>query len=451
MKRRALLVSSAVGSALWLMNKAAMADQLASTPPAKDSTSAATTIPKEWTDPLSKRKIIRLSEIDNSKSLYFHDNAFTSDSRYMVMNTPKGIGLYNFEQHRHSLLIEGHYEVIMVSYTKPICYARKFTGDAKGKDNANRFDNIEYYAIDIPSGAAKFIGTFPQGFITTVNADDTLMAGAYATRFVELQPGPKVANTDGGYNAVGPDGKPLSFAAAKELRMAERLAKNIPMEIFTIDIATGKRTVVTRSTDWLNHVQFSPADPRKLMYCHEGPWHMVDRIWTIDVDGKNKQKIHRRTMNMEIAGHEFFSFDGNTIYYDVQTPRGEVFWLATYDLETQKRHWYHLQRNEWSVHYQVSRDGKLLAGDGGDSEMVARAKDGKYLYLFEPEIIEDLGVSAPDADQLIRPGKLKSTKLVDMRMHDYKVEPNLQFSPDGKYLVFRSNMHGPIHAYAVIL
>ncbi len=34
-------------------------------------------------------------------------------------------------------------------------------------------------------------------------------------------------------------------------------------------------------------------------------------------------------MNMEIAGHEFFDVDGKTIWYDLQTPRGEVFWLAS--------------------------------------------------------------------------------------------------------------------------
>jgi oligogalacturonide lyase len=36
-----------------------------------------------------------------------------------------------------------------------------------------------------------------------------------------------------------------------------------------------------------------------------------------------------------------------------------------------------------------------------------------------------------------------------MKTHDYRTEPNLQFTPDGKWLVFRSNMHGPIHTYAV--
>ena len=180
MKRRDLLISSAIGSALLMLNKNTMAADVSSSQSATVPIAPKTNgvVPREWIDPISKKKIIRLSQIDNSKSLYFHDNAFTHDSRYMVMNTPRGIGLYDFSTHSHSLLAEGRYEVIMVSYSKPICYARKYTGEFKGKDNAKLFDNVEYYAIDIPSGKQTFIGIFPKGFITSINADDTLMAGA---------------------------------------------------------------------------------------------------------------------------------------------------------------------------------------------------------------------------------------------------------------------------------
>nr|WP_223218397.1 oligogalacturonate lyase family protein [Rhizobium wenxiniae] len=221
------------------------------------------------------------------------------------------------------------------------------------------------------------------------------------------------------------------------------------MEIFTLNMEGRDRKVVTGSTDWLNHVQFSPADPKQIMYCHEGPWHGVDRIWSARTDGGEPQRVHKRSMNMEIAGHEFFSYDGGTIWYDLQTPRGEDFWLASYDMATGSRIWRHMERDAWSVHFQVSRDGKLLAGDGGDETMVARAKDGKWLYLYEEEIIEDLGVSAPDAKDLVRPAVLHPKRIADLRKHDYRVEPNIQFSPDNRWLVFRSNMHGPIHTYAV--
>src|SRR5256885_6457748 len=31
-----------------------------------------------------------------------------------------------------------------------------------------------------------------------------------------------------------------------------------------------------------------------LLFCHEGPWHKVDRIWTIRTDGSGLRKIHTR-------------------------------------------------------------------------------------------------------------------------------------------------------------
>jgi oligogalacturonide lyase len=52
-------------------------------------------------------------------------------------------------------------------------------------------------------------------------------------------------------------------------------------------------------------------------------------------------------------------------------------------------------------------------------------------------------------DGLIKPGVLKSERLVDLSKHNYRLEPNVTFTPDGKWIVFRSNMHGPTHVYAV--
>jgi oligogalacturonide lyase len=147
--------------------------------------------------------------------------------------------------------------------------------------------------------------------------------------------------------------------------------------------------------------------------------------------------VHSRTMNNEIAGHEFFSPDGETIWYDLQTPRGQVFWLAGYNVRTGKRTWYHVERNQWSVHYNQSPDFKLFSGDGGDSEMVAHAPDGKYLYLFTPRMIgDDAEIPTADADKLIVPGTFDQEKLVDMHANNYKTEPNMTFTPDGKWIIF---------------
>ena len=84
--------------------------------------------------------------------------------------------------------------------------------------------------------------------------------------------------------------------------MERRLAARLPMQLFVVNTGTGETKTILRSTDWLNHIQFSPTDPALVMFCHEGPWHKVDRTWTIRTDGTGLTKIHPRTMNMEIAG-----------------------------------------------------------------------------------------------------------------------------------------------------
>ncbi len=155
-------------------------------------------------------------------------------------------------------------------------------------------------------------------------------------------------------------------------------------------------------------------------------------------------------MNMEIEGHEFFSADGRTIWYDLQTPRSEVFWLAGYELATGKRTWYHLERSEWSVHFNQSPDGTLFAGDGGGPSSVAAPGNGQWIYLFRPELVPDrTDGGLPHSSDLIQPGILRAEKLVNLARHDYSLEPNVTFTPDGHWVVFRSNMFGPTHVFAV--
>ena len=229
--------------------------------------------------------------------------------------------------------------------------------------------------------------------------------------------------------------------------MERRLAARIPMALFTIDTRTGEMKVLHRATDWLNHLEFSPSDPTLLMFCHEGPWHKVDRIWTIRTDGSHLTKVHNRTMEMEIFGHEFWSHDGKTIWYDLQTPRGEVFWLAGYNVETGARTWYHLERDEWSIHFNVTRDAKLFCGDGGDPGQVAHATNGQWIYLYRAEPVVNRG--SLESAALVIPGVFRAEKLVNMAKHNYRLEPNVSFSPDEKWVVFRSNLLGSTYAFAV--
>src|SRR5262249_22884346 len=96
-------------------------------------------------------------------------------------------------------------------------------------------------------------------------------------------------------------------------------------------------------------------------------------------------------------------------------------------------------------------DGKLFCSDGGDDKMVAHADNGKWIYLFTPELVQDHSDGQIDTSKLIRPGVFHSERLVNMSGHDYALEPNAMFSPDMKWLIFRSNMSGQNQVYAVDL
>jgi oligogalacturonide lyase len=247
-------------------------------------------------------------------------------------------------------------------------------------------------------------------------------------------------------------------------------AAGTPKMIYTVNTKTGEFKVIHRENDWTNHLQCSPTDPQQILFCHEGPWHFNDRTWTVRADdGKPARLLHERTMNMEIEGHEFFGADGKTVWYDLQTPRSTVFWLAGVDLATGHRTWYNLQRDEWSVHYNVSRDGRLFAGDGGGPGSVAtRSPDGRllnppgngqWIYLFRPGMVR--GSSFRDKKDLIDIGVFNAERLVNLAKHSYSketgVEPNLRFTPDGKWIIFSGNFDtnpgdgrkATTHVYAV--
>ena len=88
----------------------------------------------------------------------------------------------------------------------------------------------------------------------------------------------------------------------------------------------------------------------------------------------------------------------------------------------------------------------MLTGDGGDPGQVARAPDGPWIYLFRPELLENKGL---DNKEFVQPGVLRAEKLVNMAKHQYRLEPNVSFTPDQKWVVFRSNMFGPTYVFAV--
>lgn len=417
--------------------------------------------PVTWVDKDTGHRIHRLTDEAGSSGFYFNVNAYLPDGRMMAYDAPDGIRVLGLTTIKTRLLVPNPPRPSGVVPGTPGWYRSGIHAIVVGrKTNSAFFSKFDpdaklntVYKADMDSGTVSRLVTLPpRANVATINADETLGAGTYDESDAAAQqeygrnrPQPAAPSSSG--RPAPPQAGSLLQPEGKGEMMERRLAARIPVVLYTVDLRTGKVNILFHSTDWIGHMLFSPVDPALLMYCHEGPWQKVDRIWHIHTDGTQNILIHKRTMAMEIAGHEFWGLDGKTIWYDWQYPKGQVFFLAGYNIETHRRTAYHMERNEWSIHFNLTRDADLFTGDGGDPGQVAHAPDGESIELFHPETIPlDGALNTPEFWQ---PGIFHAEHLVNMAHHNYRLEPNVGFSPDKKLVIITSNMFGPSYVFGV--
>jgi oligogalacturonide lyase len=397
-------------------------------------------LPREWVDRDTGHRVVRLTDSPGASTLYFHDNAFSPEGDKLMINTPTGVAVIDVAK-------------IGTDVAKPNIVAPARRGAYFARRTREIYFNVpgatggrgtgKVMAAHVDTGAVREL-PYGRGLI---NADETLsvVKNAVATDPEGKYPRPPVRTAVPQLQRMFP-GKKMEdltpdqqYSVKKEDSLANR-ALNPGLQSF---IFTNLRTGATRETGYqygdLNHLQFNPVDPHLLLYCHEGTWHELDRTWTIRTDGTEMRLIHKRTMDMEINGHEWWSWDGKTIWFDLQTPRSEVFWIAGVNTATGRTVRYHVERDWWGIHFNSSRDDTLFASDGGDASQVAYSTDGKWINLLRVQ-----------QDQT-----LSREKLVNMARHNYVtgrggVEPNVHVTPDKKWVVFTGQFApGERHVYAV--
>jgi oligogalacturonide lyase len=388
----------------------------------------------DWIDADTGHRVVRLTDDAGGSTLYFHDNAFTPEGDKMMFNSPNGIAI-----------------VDVASIGRKAAPVQIVAGRARDGYFARRTREIYYTAsggetitaVDVDTKKTREV-PHARGLI---NADETLsvVKNAAAVDPDGTHPKPPLRKAVPQLQRMFP-GKRMEeltpdqqYSVKKEDTLAPRaLNPSLQSFVFT-NLKTGETREIGYQYGDLNHLQFNPADPTLLLYCHEGTWHELDRTWTIRTDGSQMRLMHKRTMDMEINGHEWWSWNGKTVWFDLQTPRSQDFWIAGVNMETGARTRYHLQRSWWGVHFNSSRDDTLFASDGGDASQVSYATDGMWINLLR-----------------VQPGGTVSReRLVNMSRHNYVtgrggVEPNVHITPDKKWVVFTGQFgQGPRHVYAV--
>jgi oligogalacturonide lyase len=421
---------------------------------------------RDWIDADTGHRIIRLSDEGGSRTLYFHDNSYTPEGDKLIFNTPSGVAVVDIthlgdEPPKVTIIAQGS-GAIMARRSREVYVAHGGRGFPTTRPEAQAFSvsatqpvarsgfgspgggrGGPVYAVNVDTGQSRLIRFAPS---TLINCDETfgfiVVRGAIdptgktprpATRpaVPQLQrmfPGKKMSD-------LTPE---QQYAVRKEDSLARRAINPMPAAYTFINLKTGERQTCGYQYGDLDHQQWSPTDPNLLLYAHEGSWHEVDRTWTIRSDGSDMRLMHKRTMDMEINGHEWWSFDGNTVWYDLQTPRSVDFWIGGVNINTGIETRYHIDRDSWGIHFNSSRDNTLFADDGGDSSQVAYSQNGMWINLFRVQ---------PD-------GSVQREKLVNMSKHNYVtgrggIEPNVSITPDKKWVIFTGNMFGANQVYAV--
>jgi oligogalacturonide lyase len=431
--------------------------------------------PADWIDPDTGHRVIRLSTEPGSATLYFHDNSYTPQGDKLIFNTPSGVAVMDISrlgtQPPKLEIVASGRGANMARRTREV-YVQRGVGFGRGRGNATTPPENQpqgsqaltnqtqaarggrggfggpVYAVNVDTKQERLV---TNAVSTVINCDETFgfivlrgdvainptgktprpAARPYVPQLQRMFPGKKLED-------LTPDQR---YSVQKEEGLARGTFNPQPAAYTFINLKTGERKTGGYQYGNLDHQQFNPTDPSLLLYAHEGTWHEVDRTWTIRTDGTGMKLMHQRSMDMEINGHEWWGFDGKTVWFDLQTPRSEDFWIAGVNLDTGKETRYHIDRDSWGVHFNSSRDDMLFASDGGDRSQVAYSTNGMWINLFRVQ---------PD-------GTVVHERLANMAKHNYVtggghggIEPNCSITPDKKWVIFTGQFApGQRHVYAV--
>ena len=167
------------------------------------------------------------------------------------------------------------------------------------------------------------------------------------------------------------------------------------------------------------------------------------REWTDPDTGHRVVRLSDEPGSQSLYFHQnAYTPDGSKLI--ITTPTG----LATIDLKTRAID--KVVEGRVNLIMTARRTGRAYYVKGGAVHAVdLGTKVSTAIATLPPRARDRTDNALPNSKDLIQPGVLKAEKLVNLARHDYTLEPNVTFTPDMRWIVFRSNMFGPTHVFAV--
>jgi oligogalacturonide lyase len=244
--------------------------------------------PKTWVDKDTGHRVWRLTEEPNSGGFYFNVNGYTPDNKTMIYTAPDGIHAMDLETRKARLVVPnparpadapsgpagffrfGVHALVAGFKTNSVFYTQT--------DPETQVTSV--YRADVYTGAIRKLIDLPERhMIVCINADETLAAGTFDEsnrpdqQYGQNAPQPQQRSSSPDNRVASPEQGPHYQPLDKGQMMERRLAARLPLQLFTIRLEPGPDgekpgdiKVLLHSTDWINHLLYSPADPELLMY-----------------------------------------------------------------------------------------------------------------------------------------------------------------------------------------
>lgn len=240
------------------------------------------------------------------------------------------------------------------------------------------------------------------------------------------------------------DGKFLDFAYSEELNlstvtgkiysgMLETLYRRPTSVVMRVNVEERSAMAVWGERNWISHVNTSPVDNDIILFNHEGPWHLVQRMWVVKVSTHEVWPLVEQERHFERSGHEFFTKKGKIVTQYGSRPTPTADWnnadiFVNPDGSEKEKYDYPGPK---PMHVQVNSDETLGVGDG--AYLKSDFKDGdKYICLIKYE-----------------DGQAKMRLLCrhDNSWETQASHPHPIFTLDNSYVIFNSDRGGKVNIY----
>jgi oligogalacturonide lyase len=370
-----------------------------------------------YRDDLTGRKVTRITPTDcRSHHQYFYLNMWTPDSREVLISSNREDGVY-----RHYLVnIETGQGICLTDTEHLSSHFGELSHDGRSLlysagPQLRRRDMRDMSEVVLYTQPAPWMGG---GVYYSATADHSRVI------MVEMHREDRVPAKEG-WDAFG-----KQWEVKPRCRLVEA------------DLRTGKARVIHEARCWLGHPNYRP-DGRTIMFCHEGPWYLVDsRIWFCEPDGSRVREGRRRAADRpagegsgELWGHEYWLADSSHaafIYFPRRYGVDATIRLLDPDMLAETV----LMPVGPYSHFISNRDNTLLVGDGERG-----LADGLYLVDVRQKVEQVLCRHGSSMKPYINPRTGTP--------NTQEVHPHPCFSPDSRRVVFSSDQHGSPAVYVV--